>query len=302
MLSTVNWTGGGDGVNWSDPNNWSSAPNLPGSSDDVVINASGPLTINHASGNDSINSISSTNSQVSLDLSGGSLAVSANSTIAGSFTNSGTLHLTSGTLHLTGGVTSTGGVFVVDAGAELPMGGGVSLDAASSVSGAGSVGFNPGSVTVAGRYNVTGETDLEPNSGDTVDFSGNVQNVGTTLFVELASGGQPTPVITFHNTPINVTNLTLPGGVLTTGPIQASSFTWSGGTLQGTGTVTVSNSMTIGGGDETLDGRILNNSGTAAWIGGSGSIHLIDGAVLNNQSTGSFLIENSQQVIDGNGT
>jgi hypothetical protein len=24
MLSTVAWTGAGDGVNWTDPNNWSS--------------------------------------------------------------------------------------------------------------------------------------------------------------------------------------------------------------------------------------------------------------------------------------
>jgi hypothetical protein len=38
LLAAVSWTGMGDQVNWTDPNNWSS-PALPGLGDDVTINA-----------------------------------------------------------------------------------------------------------------------------------------------------------------------------------------------------------------------------------------------------------------------
>ncbi len=44
-MATVNWTGNGDGVNWSDPANWDSDPSLPGATDDVVINPAGTNTI-----------------------------------------------------------------------------------------------------------------------------------------------------------------------------------------------------------------------------------------------------------------
>jgi len=37
---TVTWTGGGDGINWSDAANWD--PAVPSISDDVVINSGTP--------------------------------------------------------------------------------------------------------------------------------------------------------------------------------------------------------------------------------------------------------------------
>ena len=44
LLSTVSWDGGGDGVSWNDPRNWSN-DSLPTASDDVVISipASNPV-------------------------------------------------------------------------------------------------------------------------------------------------------------------------------------------------------------------------------------------------------------------
>jgi hypothetical protein len=56
VLSSVSWTGGGDGHSWGDTANWSSGA-LPGATDDVTISVAGPLTITHASGSDSIRSI-----------------------------------------------------------------------------------------------------------------------------------------------------------------------------------------------------------------------------------------------------
>src|SRR4051812_9592781 len=38
LLAAVNWTGAGDGVNWTNAANWSGNPALPGAADDVTIN------------------------------------------------------------------------------------------------------------------------------------------------------------------------------------------------------------------------------------------------------------------------
>ncbi len=300
MLSAVSWTGLGDGVSWSDPKNWSTDA-LPGAGDDVTINPTvapnTTLTITHASGADTINSLNSPNSQVNLNLSGGSLVTSANSTIAGSITNSASLEVAGGSLELSGGVTSTGGTFISDARAVLSLESEVSLDGASSVSGAGEVDFFGDVVTMAGLYNVTGQTVIDANQ---VDFSGTVESVGATLSVD--------GVVNFHATPINVTNLTDVSGTFTCGTIQATDFTWSGGVLQGTGSVTVSQNLNLadtnsnGVGDLTLDGRTLNNLGTAVWTGaGNRSSHLIDGAVFNNAAGATFLVENLDSQIDGDG-
>src|SRR6266851_5712079 len=84
---SVNWTGGGDGVNWSDPHNWSNGA-LPASTDDVVIATDPSVTIRHAGGNDSIRSLQSQNA---LDLSGGSLTIAAASAVNNTLTLSGAL-------------------------------------------------------------------------------------------------------------------------------------------------------------------------------------------------------------------
>ncbi|MDB5386304.1 MAG: repeat-containing protein, partial [Planctomycetaceae bacterium] len=96
-LSAVSWDGGGDGVHWSDPLNWSSNA-LPGATDDVTINF-GNATVSHDSGNDSIHSLTSANK---LSLNGGTLAINGPATISSDFTLSG------GDLSGTGDVTVSG--------------------------------------------------------------------------------------------------------------------------------------------------------------------------------------------------
>ena len=44
LLAAVSWDGGGDGINWMDPLNWS-ADALPGAGDDVTIDVPGSPTI-----------------------------------------------------------------------------------------------------------------------------------------------------------------------------------------------------------------------------------------------------------------
>ena len=111
MLSIVSWTGGGDGKNWSDVLNWSTHA-LPGASDDVTINAPGSPTITYslAVGATQIQSLSSSDP---LAITGGSLTVTASST-------------------LTAGLTMTGGsLTVTGAGVTLADTGPTVLDSAS---------------------------------------------------------------------------------------------------------------------------------------------------------------------------
>src|SRR5438034_1123617 len=44
LLAAVNWDGGGDGVTWNDPINWSNN-SLPGASDDVSLPAGGLVVL-----------------------------------------------------------------------------------------------------------------------------------------------------------------------------------------------------------------------------------------------------------------
>ncbi len=88
---------------------------------------------------------------------------------------------------------------------------------------------------MAGVYDVTGQNVIRVNPGDGVDFSGTVQGVGSSHFVGVLNLGTPLTTVTFHNTPITVTDLTLSSVVLTTGAIQATNVTWTGARCTGRG-------------------------------------------------------------------
>ena len=81
-LAAVTWDAGGDGVHWSDANNWSSDV-LAGAADDVTINF-GSGTVQHDTGTDTVNSLTTTNM---LSLSGGTLAINGPSAINNDFTD-----------------------------------------------------------------------------------------------------------------------------------------------------------------------------------------------------------------------
>src|SRR5262249_24836054 len=89
LFNGVSWTGGGDGLNWSDPNNWSSHA-LPGINDDVTINVPTNPNIAVQGGNIQVHAM---NNAESLTLTvGASISVS---TVANT---SGTIALNEGTL------------------------------------------------------------------------------------------------------------------------------------------------------------------------------------------------------------
>ena len=112
--------GPGDGTSWTDASNWSDDA-VPGSSDDVTINASGNPTIQISSGSQSVHSLTSTDP---ISISGGSLSVAANSTISGGLTMTGGSLSASGSgarSTVTGTTTDSGGSLYAENGASLSL-------------------------------------------------------------------------------------------------------------------------------------------------------------------------------------
>jgi hypothetical protein len=120
LLSTVDWinASGGD---WAVGSNWSTGA-VPGSGDDVVINVGGATpTITISSGNQSVRSVTVDDT---LSITGGSLSISADSTISGGLTMSGGSLTASGsgvTLAVTGATTVTGASLYAQNGATLSL-------------------------------------------------------------------------------------------------------------------------------------------------------------------------------------
>jgi hypothetical protein len=125
VLAAVSWDGLGDGVNWSDPINWSNNA-LPTSADDVTINVG--TTITHASGSNTIRSLTATKN---LTLSGGSITVTTGaSTISGALTVSNLASLVSS--GATAVFTASGAVTLNGASLYAQNGGKLNLTTATS--------------------------------------------------------------------------------------------------------------------------------------------------------------------------
>ncbi|REK15742.1 MAG: hypothetical protein DWQ37_07955 [Planctomycetota bacterium] len=122
-MLTVTWDGGGDGVNWTDPLNWST-DSLPGPADDVVIGAANVI---HASGNHTILNLTSGGD---LSITGGSITVTT-----GASSVAGTLTINAGTLQANGATATfaaNGSVSLTHAGLFALGGGQLDLSNATS--------------------------------------------------------------------------------------------------------------------------------------------------------------------------
>jgi hypothetical protein len=208
------------------------------------------------------------------------------------FNNTGTMNVNSGTLQLDTSGNDSSGAFKVASGATLHFAGGITtlasaVDAASSSS-AGTVLFSAGTTDVSGIYNLTknGSTTI---SGGTVNFLGTLTSLGGTVTI---SGG--TANLTANAT---VPNLDLTGGTLTgSGSVTVtSSLTWNGGsTMSGTGSTTVASTGTanLNGtpNNITLDGRTFNDYGVTTYTGSS---IMEDNAVFNNEAGATFTASNN---------
>jgi len=286
QAAPVSWTGAGDGVNWTNPANWSSNPALPGPTDDVTINVAGTPTITlNASA-----SIRSLNTAEALVITGNNITLSVATT-----------------------ATATANV-TLDSGGRL-SGGAWDVSAAALVcSGVG----NAGSQALIGTA-VTGDILLNQNNsrlrvetGSTftkIRLGASSAGVGfATGYVingeVVAEGGAGTRAIEA----LNSGSLTLgASGIITaaagfTGTLQVgpafwyssvSTFTNSGAIRnQSTGSITVNSSSTAstgtlsstGGGSLSIQNLTGNVSGPT--ISGAGSsVSLSSGTYTINSNT-----------------
>jgi hypothetical protein len=209
------------------------------------------------------------------------------------FNNSGLVDAQSGFLDLAGGGISSG-AFIAEAGGTLEFGGGPHfLTGTSSVTGNGTVifdseTFNGLSMTITGSYDVTGTTTFRatnaPFAFPPVEFDSNA-TMGM-----LNLGGASSTLTALGN--ITVTGL----------------FNWTGGTINGVGTIFAAGGMAISGSDgKTLDGSALVNAGTGTWTG-TGGITASNGAIITNLPGALFDVQTdasiggSSSLFDNQGT
>ncbi len=153
------------------------------------------------------------------------------------FHNTGTVNLTSGTLSFNSGGSNTGSL-TVPAGAALNLGGTFVHAAGSTLAGAGVINFTGGTHNFLGQFLPTG----------TVNFTGGNVTIANTM-----------PAIT----------AVVSGATLTLNAPQALiSLTFSGGTLQGSGDVTITGAFNWSVGVMMNGARtILAPGATATWSG-----------------------------------
>jgi hypothetical protein len=198
------------------------------------------------------------------------------------FNNDGLVDVQTGTLTLSGGGVSNG-TFAVEDGAVLNFSGGTqTLGTASGITGVGSVMFTGGTTNMKGTYSVIGGTTVGGGTpggapGGTANFLTDVQLPALTLTGTGTLGGQ--------------------GNVMISGLL-----TWTGGTMTGLGLTLAEGGIAISGtATKGLDGRTLNNFGTATWLG-TGNIGIINGGVFNNLPGATFDVRNNTNFGSGSFT
>ncbi len=271
LLATVTWINpaGGD---WDTPSNWSSDA-VPGPSDVVVIDLGGVTVTHSSSASDAVNSLTIPVSGVTLNLSNGSLALSADSDIAGSLTMSGGTLSTTGTLTVTGTMDWTGGTILgggtlsIPAGATLTLGDpsaadtetldGVALDNAGALTlYAGALDLDSGALVdnlAGGTFIVAGSMSIQGDGAPGEAFT----NEGALVYDPADSGYSPINLV-FDQTGTGSTDVD--AGTLALGV---------GGTVDGTMTVDANATMGLGGaGAFELDSTSsVQGAGTVAVAG-----------------------------------
>jgi FecR protein len=206
-----------------------------------------------------------------VNLTGGTFNTTGTTTMNNAFDNQGTVNVNEGLLTMNGGGTHTGN-FATLAGTTLEFGGGTH-DISGDVTGPGTVEVSAGAVNVnGGTYDVTGNSTTVSGGMMTI-------NAGATL--------------------TSLGPLSLSGGLLNLLSAEAvalPSFNFSGGTLSGTDTVTVTGATTVtGAGTKTIN-TTFNNQGALALQ--EGTLRLLGGGT----HSGSFTSQSGTTLEFGGGT
>jgi hypothetical protein len=212
-------------------------------------------------------------------------------TIGAVFNNTKTVQLKTGTLRLSGGGTSSGDING-DAATILRFGSSYELTAAGTVTSAGLVDFNSGTVNVAAAYNVTGSTTVSGNTA-TANFTGAVVSVGSLLTITSGTAN-------FNTNSVATTDLVLSGGTLASrGTVTVSgTLSWSAGNMAGGGTTVLPAGGVLnitGLASKGLNARTLNLAGSTTWTD-NGTVTLQGGSTINNQTGATFEVQGDSSL------
>src|SRR5712671_1068747 len=180
--ATIQWDGGGDGVSWSDQQNWA-GDRLPNATDDVLVSSA--TLIVHSNGADAVHSLKADSP---LTLSGGSLSIELGAETTdftlsgGTLTGAGQVTM-KGTTNWTGGTMTGSGLTVVAPGAMLNLTGGADRDlVAHQLDNTGTVVWNAGRIRT-GSGSVIWNEGLWDNqaAGDQIIFNSDLGGAMSTF-------------------------------------------------------------------------------------------------------------------------
>ncbi len=208
LLAAVAWTGGGDGTNWHDPNNWSNNA-IPGAADDVTIDVAANPTIvySNTAGNRTINSLLS---REAINFTGGRLTLLTTATMEAATTlNGGTLEggtwtfdgisllfSNSGNNRLNGPITVNGDLDRAGASGFLTIAGGLTLNGVLTIRGldtvdfSGTQTFSNGTITFANDNSNSHNLRVAGPDGSTLTIAANAT----------VNGGSPSNSATIAST------------------------------------------------------------------------------------------------------
>ena len=306
LLSAVAWTGGGDGLNWTDPSNWS-AHALPGPADDVTINAAAGLTIQLQSQNSA--PIHSLISNAPLEVAG-TLSIATTAQLSANITLDGVLG--GGTLNFTGGanIVIGSGFFTASLGGTVNGNIDATADSIFTIGGLtlnGTMFLGNSSGTTFGRVAI--------GQADTLDGTGSIVFGGSSLNEIVnqsqAANGTVTigPNFTIHGANGSIQNLNsalFPGEQLVNrgtidadtagGTISVPSFLTNQGLIEATaGAVTLASADNQAGATLAADGGTLTQTGQ---FNDEGLAHAINGGTLNLNN----LINAAGATVDADGS
>ena len=132
-------------------------------------------------------------------------------------------------------------------------------------------------------------------------FTAGTTNVAGTYNVTGATQVSGSGTVNFNSVAASTVVLTVSGGTLQgSGTLTITGlFSWSGGAQAGTGVTNANGGMSISGtGTKTLATRTLNhgNNGMATWTG-TGNINFNTSATLNNLMGATFDIQNNESML-----
>ncbi|HTW56504.1 MAG TPA: choice-of-anchor D domain-containing protein, partial [Terriglobales bacterium] len=237
------------------------------------------------------------NNAGTFEKTGGTTSTGGGVSTSITFNNTGTVTDSSGILYVSnvgvcGGTCA--GSWSVGSGATLELGGGTTAAGVSgTISGAGTVQFTTGTVNYTGTYDVTGGTQATQGTAN-FNSPAKLTSVGP---INISYG-----TLNFATgKTITTTSLTQSGGTLEGSDTLTVSglLTWSGGTESGTGATNAEGGMTLTG-EPFLSVRTINNVKVAAW---DGSAFLMEnGAVFSNRAGAVWNHENDSAIQFEGGT